>query len=478
MHVLGRSVAAVAMALSLAGAQACGEDEGPGVEGSEGEGEGEGGAEGEGEGGAEGEGEGGAEGEGEGGAEGEGEGPAGCEPDCLMASQKARVLAPDAPDADLEALVAGNTAFALALHGQLRTIEAGNLFYSPFSISQALAMTWAGARGDTESAMADALRFALPQARLHPAFNRLDLELARRGEDVDDAEGDGFRLNIANSIWGQAEFDFVAEFLDVLAESYGAGLRVVDFAGDPETARQTINEWVEARTEGRIEDLLPEGVITALTRLVLTNAIYFKASWAVPFEEQATADGAFHLLDGEVAVPLMHGSVEGGYARGDGWAAADVPYYGDELSMLVIVPDGGTFADFEARFDGAVLDAVVAGLEHHQIALTFPRFGFEAAFGLNDTLAALGMEVAFRCGPADFTGMYAPGGLCITDVVHKAFVDVDEAGTEAAAATAVVVGFESEPPAAELVVDRPFIFLIRDRTTGTILFVGSVVDPS
>ncbi len=255
--------------------------------------------------------------------------------------QGEREAAPQVSENVLQALAAGNSVFAFDLYQALRR-EEGNLFFSPYSISVALAMTYAGARSDTEAQMADVLRFNLPQDRLHPAFNGLDQELAKRGEGAAGVDGEGFRLNIANALWGQTGYPFLPEFLDLLARNYGAGMRLVDFASDAEAARVTINDWVSEQTEGRIKDLIPPDVLDATTRLVLTNAIYFNAAWAKPFQETATADGPFYPLDGEqVTVPFMHQSDTFGYARGDGYQLVELPYSGHELSMVILLPDEG-----------------------------------------------------------------------------------------------------------------------------------------
>ncbi len=357
--------------------------------------------------------------------------------------------------------------------------EDGNLFYSPYSISLALAMTYAGARSETAQQMADTLYFSLPQARLHPAFNSLDIELTQRGEGAQGKDGEGFRLNIVNAIWGQKDYKFLAEFLDVLAEDYGAGLRILDFAGAPEESRITINNWVGDQTEGRIEDLIPQGLINALTRLVLTNAIYFNAAWQYPFEEDVTDDGTFYLLKGnEITVPMMRQTESFGYAEGDGYQAIELPYDGRELSMVILLPARGQFESFEVSLDAQQVDAILGSLEQREINLTMPRFEFESDFGLKEALTALGMPVAFS-GGADFSGMTGKRDLFIADVIHKAFVSVDEAGTEAAAATAVVMELTALPDMPiDVNVDHPFIFLIRDIETGAILFVGRVVNPS
>ena len=391
-------------------------------------------------------------------------------------SDKARVTAPDVPAPDQADLVAGNGAFAFDLYHELRKKTDGNLFYSPYSISLALATTYAGAHGETERQMAETLHFDLPQERLHAAFNGLDLALAGRGEGAAGKDDGGFRLHIVNAIWGQEGYPFLAPFLDTLAENYGAGLRLLEFQEDPEAARVAINDWVGEQTEGRIEDLLPPGLVDTLTRLVLTNAIYFNAAWADPFEEGMTADGPFYPLDGnQVSVPMMLQTTSYGYAEGTGWQAVELPYDGHELSMVIVLPEMDTFTSFEDGLDVDQLDAILAGLSPQQVALTVPKFEIESEAGLADALTALGMPVAFS-EAADFSGMDGTRELYIKDVVHKAFVSVDEAGTEAAAATAVVMVEKAMPmEPVEVTVDRPFIFLIRDIETGTLLFVGRVV---
>ncbi|KYF58626.1 serine protease [Sorangium cellulosum] len=394
---------------------------------------------------------------------------------CVIASEKPRIRAPDVPQADAKELVAGNTAFALELYRQVGA-EPGNLFYSPYSVSSALAMTYAGARGETAEQMARALRFTLPEARLHPAFNALDLALARRGEGAEGQDGAGFRLKVANALWGQVGSSFAPSFLDVLAESYGAGLRVVDFAQAPEEARGIINGWVAERTEDRIKDILPEGAIQPATRLVLTNAIYFNAAWQFPFEEEATAPGDFTLADGStVSVPMMTGNAQVRYGEGDGYEALEMPYDGGELSMVLVLPS--ELGGFEAELDRERLDGVLASLGSRSVTMTLPRFRFASTLDLVQPLTELGMPTAFS-GLADFSGMNGQGGLFISDVLHKAFVSVNEAGTEAAAATGVVIGETSAPEPATIHFDRPFLFFIRDHATGAILFVGRVANPS
>jgi serpin B len=391
-------------------------------------------------------------------------------------SERQRGPSRDATEAKPATLVDGNSAFAFDLYQVLRD-TAGNLFYSPYSISLALAMTYAGARGETAEQMADTLHFVLPQDTLHQAFSDLVLELDHRGEGARGKDGEGFRLNIVNDIWGQKDFKFLSEFLDVLAENYGAGMRILDFVNAPEESRLTINEWISKQTEGRIEDLIPRDVINALTRLVLTNAIYFNAAWQFPFAEHATHDGVFYLLDGgEITVPMMRETNRFGFVEGNGYQAIELPYDGGELSMVILLPQAGRFEAFEKALDTQKVNEIIGRIERQQVKLMMPGFEFDSSFNLKETLEAMGMPVAFSPG-ADFSGMTGERGLFIYEVIQKAFVSVDEAGTEAAAATAVVMAEALPPPPIEVNVDRPFIFLIRDIETGTILFIGRVLNP-
>ncbi len=396
----------------------------------------------------------------------------------MLQSSMERIGAPDVDESDLAELSQANAAFALELYQVLRK-DHENLFYSPYSISVALALAYAGARGETAQQMADAMHYTLSQERLHAAFNALDQALASRGEGAMGKDGEGFQLHVANAIWGQQDYSFLDAYLDVLALNYGAGLRLVDFVKAPEEARVTINDWVSEQTENKIEDLIPAGAIDALTRLVLTNAIYFNAAWAKPFDEKRTEDGTFRLLDGSKAtVPMMKQVESLGYAMGKGYQAVELPYDGNELSMVILVPDEGQFGPFEDALDADRLEAIVQDLRYVQVALSMPKFKIESSLSLADALAAMGMPAAFS-NDADFSGMTGNHDLAISDVVHKAFVSVDESGTEAAAATAVIMKLTAMPAEPLTVtIDRPFIFAIRDMQTGSLLFVGRVVDPS
>jgi serpin B len=374
-------------------------------------------------------------------------------------------------DADQAALVAGNTRFALELYDQLRK-EDGNLFFSPFSLSTALAMTYAGARGDTAAEMARVLHFDLTPERLHPAFARLQRQL-----DVSEGEDAGYRLYVANALWPQEGYAFLPEFLTLCQTYYRAGLQAVDFVGATEKARQTINRWVEQRTEDKIKELLKPGVVTPLTMLVLTNAIYFKGDWAAQFDKAETRDAPFTLLDRkQVSVPLMNQSGEFRYAEDADIQVVELPYAGEALSMVVLLPrqaDG--LPALEKSLNARKLADWLSKLRPRTVRVALPRFKMTSDFQLNDVLQALGMRDAFT-GAADFSGMTGSRELFIGAVIHQAFVDVNEEGTEAAAATAVVMLKGSLPPAFRA--DHPFLFLIRDMRSGSILFLGRVMNPT
>lgn len=398
----------------------------------------------------------------------------------VLESKLPRAEIGDVSGSDLERLADGNTHFAFDLYGQLQS-QPGNLFYSPYSISSALAMTYAGAAGGTAEEMVAVMHFLQAQENLHPAFNALDQKLDFLAEiEVPKDQGDPFQLNIVNAIWGQQDFHFENDFLDLLTENYGAGLRLLDYISQPEESRLAINQWVSDETKEKIQDLIPQGGITPDTRLVLSNAIYFKATWLEPFVKDLTEEGIFFGLEGEqIPAQMMQSGSNASfrYFKGDGYQAVDLPYIGNQVSMLVLVPDQGKFEEFEDQFSIEELNHILDGLSYSPVVLTFPRFEFETEISLASTLSAMGMPTAFS-DAADFSGMTGAKDMFISDVFHKAFVSVNEEGTEAAAATAVVMGvtFMPESPV-ELIVDRPFIFLIRENETGTILFMGRVVSP-
>jgi serpin B len=366
-------------------------------------------------------------------------------------------------------LVEGNARFALDLYRALRE-EDGNLFFSPYSVSTALAMTYAGAQGETERQMRNALWFTLPQPVLHPAFHGLDADLTRQISDTE-----GVQVTIANALWGQDPYPFLTEFLDLIETSYGAPMQRTDFAGAPEQARTDINDWVSEKTEELIPELMAPGSITPDTRLVLANAIHFLGKWKSPFDEDLTQDAPFHRLGGtEVWVPMMSIEDRFRYTEESDCQAIELLYTGDRLSMVVLFPAEDTFQTFEAALTLERLNQMLTQMSAQELQLVMPEFELSREFSLAGVLAALGMPDAFSSA-ADFSGMDGMRNLFIDDVVHKAYVSVDEEGTEAAGATGVVMRL-SVPRTVR--VDRPFLFLIRDIETGTILFLGRVMDPS
>ncbi len=377
--------------------------------------------------------------------------------------------------AKAESVAEGNTRFALDLYGQLKEAE-GNLFFSPYSISTALAMTYAGARGGTQEQMGRALRFSLDQPELHPAFAALAGELERV-----QTEGN-VELNIANSLWPQEDYDFLQEYLDLVEKHYGAPIIPVDYRR-AEAAAEAINAWVEDETGGLIKDLIGPDALDQLTRLVLANAIYFKGDWATPFEEDRTEDAPFHFgEDKTVDVPMMHQKNHLPYAEADGVQILELPYKGGDVSMLVFLPeekgDLGRVEEMLTAEPGRLREWTQE-LRRREVEVYFPKFTMEwGPQSLEPHLKALGMEDAFEHGNADFSGMDGSRELYIKDVVHKAFVEVDEKGTEAAAATGVIVGVTSVgPPPPVFRADHPFLFVIRENTTGSPLFIGRVSEP-
>ncbi len=395
-------------------------------------------------------------------------------------SSVVRDLNPKAPKTDLATLVSGDNTFAIHLYEALRSKE-GNLVFSPYSISLALAMTYAGARGDTESQMAQAMQFTLPQTQLHPAFNSLDLELANEGKATGN-NGQPMQLNIANALWAEQTYSFQQAYLDLIAKNYGAGVQLADFVKNFDPVRKQINEWVSNQTKNKINDLLGPGSVDTNTRMVLVNAIYFKADWETPFDPNDTSDAPFTLLDGlQNQVKMMNNSeLTLSYVKGDGYQAVELPYNGNTAAMDIIMPDTGNFQSFESSLDAQKLGDIFASMQSTPIALSLPKFTFAADFSLRDQLESLGMTDAFDASKADFSGMTGNRELFIGNVVHKAYVAVDEKGTEAAAATAVIMQAMSMPvmQRVQLVVDHPFIFVIRDLNSGQILFIGRVLNPA
>ncbi|MET0343865.1 MAG: serpin family protein [Polyangiales bacterium] len=392
---------------------------------------------------------------------------------------KSRLAHIETPDTgNVRALGSSNQAFAFDMYKQVAALNAGkNLVFSPYSISTALAMTYAGARGTTAQEMKSALHFDLEQPALHEAFNAAALGLAARGKGLTGADGTPFQLNVSNSIWQQRDYQAVPSFLDTLALHYDAPVYLTDFAGAPEPARSAINAWVGSKTENLIPSLLPPGSITSLTRFVLTNTVYFNASWKTKFEKGATRPAPFTRVDGtEVEVDTMHAGMSLPYARGSNYTAVALPYASEELSFLALLPDEGKLSEVEAGLNVAWFDALRGRLAPASVQLSFPKMDYQMHASLVAVLKGLGVRAAFE--DADFSGMTS-GTVKITDVVHQAVIKVFEGGTIAAAATAVVASDDSEPQFDQTVrLDRPFLYAIVDAPTGQVLFLGRVMDPT
>ncbi len=392
----------------------------------------------------------------------------------------ARADVPRASADPAEAVDAGRSINAFGLELFRRAGAAGgNVVVSPASVALALAMARAGARGDTAAQMDTVLHDVATDA--HAAWlNALDAALTGRSGTFPDTAGtpQPVALRIANAPFSQRGMTLVKAYLEGLASRFGAGLRLVDYQADPEAARRTINAWVAEQTEQRIPELLAQGVITSDVRLALVNAIYLKAPWLTPFSPEATKPGTFTRTDGTtVEVPMMAGNLTLPYAEGTGWRAVELPYVGGSLAMTIIVPD--SMGTFETSLTPELLAEITGGLAERPVQLTFPKFGIESKVDLATTLAAMGMPLAFDPDRADFSGITTEERLFISAVIHQANIDVDEKGTEAAAATAVIMRATSEPgEPVTLRVDRPFLFALRDVPTGTILFLGRVADPS
>lgn len=370
--------------------------------------------------------------------------------------------------------VHGNVAFAVDLYRELCRQE-GNLFFSPYSISSALAMAYAGAQGATAAQMAHALHFGQEGDALHAVFGALNgllHDLNARG-DVD--------IQVANALWPCVGYALLPAFLDLLRVHYGVAITPLDFRTDPEGARQRINAWAEEHTHGKIKDLIPAGVLTPLTRLVLTNAIYFKGRWERPFNPALTQPAPFTVRPGqEVMVPTMAQTLRCGYGEEDELQILELSYLGRGLSMVVLLPrEADGLGRLEEQLTVQLLDHWVAQLWHTEVQVLLPRFTVESGFRLDTALQALGAVDPFDEGRANFASMTGRRDLYLSAVLHKAFVEVNEEGTEAAAATAAVVAMRaaiSRPVVFRA--DHPFLFLIRENSVGSILFMGRVENPA
>jgi serpin B len=385
--------------------------------------------------------------------------------------RRARV---EKPGSDVQAVVQGNTEFALGLYDSLMG-EGGNLVFSPYSLSTALAMTHAGARGETEAQIAQALHLDPDLARSHEAFSALQTTVNAVLDRGD------VRLLVANSLWPQTRYALLEEFLALARDLYDALITPVDYQLNSEAARRLINSWVDDRTEGKIKDLIGSGALNALTRLVLVNAIYFKGDWNVQFDPKFTMDAPFWITrESSVDVPMMWKTATYGYAEVAGFQVLEMPYAGKEMSMIVLLPrevDG--LSQLEGSLTSSNLSTWTRRLRGQEVDVALPTFTIDWGGGLSRTLVAMGMVSPFDPQKADFSGMDGrKNWLYLSDVIHRAFIKINEQGTEAAAATAVAVTSLGGAPRHPIFrADHPFLFLVRENNSGSILFLGRVVNP-
>lgn len=380
-----------------------------------------------------------------------------------------------ATPAGISAVINANNQFAFDLYAELRkSAEGKNVFFSPYSISTALAMTYEGARGKTAEEMQSVFHFPTDGKLRKSAFAAIHNQLNKPDSK--------FKLSIANSLWAQKDYKFLSEYLTTLQQYYAGKATNLDFVGATEESRGTINKWVEDKTNDKIKNLLPQGSLTPLTRLVLTNAIYFKGTWIKQFDKSQTKDGDFRVSStSTIKVPMMHPADKNAtfnYAETSDLKILEMPYEGGKLSMLVLLPKG----DLSLLEPSLSLDKIndwKSKLREQRVDVLMPKFTLDTKYPMNGTLAQMGMPTAFDEDRADFSGMTGAKSLYISAVIHQAFVDVNEEGTEAAAATAVVMSGKSVPPPVPIFrADHPFIFVIQDKANGNILFIGRVANPN
>lgn len=368
-----------------------------------------------------------------------------------------------------QSVARSNNAFAFRLYKQLSDHE--NLFFSPYSISSALAMTYTGAAGQTRQEMSEVFGFYSSNLAHAQGYHSLQ-------EHLDSLNQDDLELNMANSLWCQKDYDFQQDFLDINRKHFSAAIRQVDFKRRYQQVRKQINQWVEKQTNQKIKDLIDQGVLDRMTRLVLVNAIYFNGKWEYPFPENKTREDAFYPIpEQKVKVPFMNQSLRLPYHEGEFHKAVEIPYSKGNLSMLILLPNRHeNMSKLESKMEGPFYESLNDSMHNEEVDLSIPRFKLEAKYQLNDPLQRMGMKSAFD-GNADFSGMTGDKDLYISDIVHQSYVEVHEKGTEAAAATGVVMRKTAIVKSHSFIADHPFLFMIRDQKTHTILFMGKMRNP-
>lgn len=382
---------------------------------------------------------------------------------------------------DANSVVTANNQFAFKLYAQYRSKD-GNIFFSPFSISSAIAMTYEGARGETADEIQVAFGFPKDDSLRRESFLEINNRINKSDKE--------YQLHVANALWAQEDYKFIPNYFNLIDKYYGGKVTNLDFVNQTEDSRFTINKWVEEQTNDRIKDLVPRGSITPLTRLVLTNAIYFKGFWLKRFDKEDTKEEDFKVKPGStIKVPMMYLNAEEidcKYAETDNLQILELPYKGEELSMLILLPKNEDLKTVEESLNYKKLLEWKHLLSNAEVEIYLPKFKFEESYDLSDTLNKMGMPTAFTLGidfggKADFSGMTGKKDLNIDKVVHKAFVEVNEEGTEAAAATAVIMkaGCAFSPDKIKIFrADHPFIFIIQENETGNILFIGRLSSPA
>ncbi|NTW43901.1 MAG: serpin family protein [Anaerolineaceae bacterium] len=383
-------------------------------------------------------------------------------------------------DQQLDNFVQANNEFALAIFQQLRNENTGqNMIFSPHSISFALAMTYAGAGGQTADEMRMVLGISQDDLSFHQNWNTLDQWLANRTKEIQ-ANSPDYKLRLTNAVWAQQDYPFNSSYLDLLSTFYGSGLHTIDFSGLPEPSRLEINNWVAENTSQKIIELIPEGAIKPLTRMVLVNAIYLNAPWQQAFNSEFTTKQSFFKLDQQVVdVNMMEKTINLPYLVTDQVSMVEIPYIGDDLAMVLLMPESKSYDSFVSTLDESMISDLISQETWGEVELKIPRFKAENKFQLNNVLGKMGMKQAFDPNLADFSVMAEGNDLYIDQVIHQAVIAVDETGTEAAAATAVIIlgkGFNPSEPQ-KITFDHPFLFFIRDTKSGSILFLGQILNP-
>ncbi len=372
----------------------------------------------------------------------------------------------------IKSVVNANNQFAFELYSEFKSQD-GNIFFSPHSVSAALAMTYEGAKGKTAKEMQSVLHIPEDAQIRRPAFAGIYNEINKKDKK--------YKLSTANALWAQKDYNFLDEYIGNVEKYYGGKVTNLDFVTETEKSRQTINKWVEEQTNNKIKDLIPQGVLNGLTRLVLTNAIYFKGTWLLQFDKQNTREEDFRVSSGStIKVPMMSltgDDVKFNYAETDNLQILEMPYAGEELSMLLLLPKEDNLSAAEEALNPEKLSELKNTLTEQRVDVYIPKFKFETKYFMAETLKNMGMPTAFS-GEADFSGMDGTKSLFISAVIHQAFVEVNEEGTEAAAATAVVMYTGMRPAIPVFRADHPFLFVIQQKETGNILFMGRVNNPA